>query len=859
MKGLSSIIIIIGLSIQWSFAQYLSLQQKQDSLIHLISIEKNPAPKADLYLQLIQIVHDQNPQKALEFCEISLDICKKTGNTLNEYYTLIEKARCYINLEQNNQAFEIINLLKEKLSDSDNHLLLGKFYMLCDNAYSKTGNYDDASQFAFLALKEYTLANDTSGLSRAYYNIALNYDQVGDYKKALESYILSRNYAKVNNEIDIIKDANNNIGTIYDMLDENERALECYYLALNINNKLNDQEGIVLALNNIGSIYIEMKEYDNALGYLVKALNINKSLNQPDEDAILEYNIGDLYLKTSQFDSAHFYIRKSIEGYKKLNDYNGITDATIQLGDCYFEQKNYHMALENYNQALEWSIKHNFINFHKKALVKMGQTYAVQSNLKKAYNCLLKAEVIADSILLSERREDARITESQLNLKEKANRYEEELSNLRNTQKIEELRRYHVKITLIIIIALAIAVVGVLFWIIIKARSVNHQLLRKNKEIEEQKELFEISNMELREQYIFTETLLNTIPNPVFYTNKSFKLLGFNQAFEKICARTPDELIGVHMNEISSKSDLKCDFELFCNRYEEKHIRQEGKMQFSDNEMHDVIYFNNEITDSDGNPLGRLGIIIDITDLRQVENTLKESKEQLREALNAKDKFFNIVAHDLKNPFNAILGLSNFVSENYESHSPEEIRKFFSLINTSSNHVYNLLDNLLEWARAQSGSIEKVPVVFFISEPINECLNLLGHSIDSKHIKIIKEIPDDFQVFADKNMILTVLRNLIGNAIKYTPDEGKIEIKVKANEEKVYISVIDNGIGIPTENISKLFRIDQPVTTPGLMNEKGTGLGLIICKEFIKQNEGELIVESHINEGSSFTFSLTKA
>jgi signal transduction histidine kinase len=115
-----------------------------------------------------------------------------------------------------------------------------------------------------------------------------------------------------------------------------------------------------------------------------------------------------------------------------------------------------------------------------------------------------------------------------------------------------------------------------------------------------------------------------------------------------------------------------------------------------------------------------------------------------------KNKFLYLLAHIFNNPFNLFWDYQNFVSENYESHSPEEIRKFFSLINTSSNHVYNLLDNLLEWARAQSGSIEKVPVVFFISEPINECLNLLGHSIDSKHIKIIKEIPDDFQVFADK-------------------------------------------------------------------------------------------------------------
>jgi signal transduction histidine kinase len=254
--------------------------------------------------------------------------------------------------------------------------------------------------------------------------------------------------------------------------------------------------------------------------------------------------------------------------------------------------------------------------------------------------------------------------------------------------------------------------------------------------------------------------------------------------------------------------------------------------------------------------MGILGIIIDITDIKDAEKSLKYSQSRLKEVISAKDKFFNIMAHDLKNPFNAVLGLTSLIANDFGNQSEAELKQYIGLINNSSTHIYSLLENLLEWARAQSGSIEKNPTTFLLNEIILECINLFKHSIEQKNIKLISDTLHEIEVFADKNMIMTILRNLLSNAVKFTNKGGTIKIEITKSINLIRISVIDDGVGILAENQEKLFRIDQPVSTPGVEKEKGTGLGLIICQEFIKQNGGSLEVSSEPNNGSNFSFTI---
>ena len=182
------------------------------------------------------------------------------------------------------------------------------------------------------------------------------------------------------------------------------------------------------------------------------------------------------------------------------------------------------------------------------------------------------------------------------------------------------------------------------------------------------------------------------------------------------------------------------------------------------------------------------------------------------------------------------------------------------VINDSATHVYSMLTNLLDWAKSQTDMLEVNPTEFCITEPINEAVAINGYNIDSKQIKIDLQIERDYSVTADKNMVLTVFRNLIGNALKYTPIGGRITITVNdGGSDSVWIAISDTGIGISPENQQRLFDTNHPITTPGLSDEKGSGLGLIICHEFVRRNGGNISVISELGKGSTFLFNLRKA
>ena len=189
--------------------------------------------------------------------------------------------------------------------------------MLNDFYCSSNKDYEQAINFAFSALKEYTISNDTVGLSSVYFNIGLNYYYIDDYKNALASFLASQYFAKYIDNAKLNKDILNSIGNIYDALDENDKALEYYFTALNQNINLNDQAGTVLTLNNIGSIYIEMKKFDEALVYLRRAMLLNDKQNSLTNKALLIYNIGELFLKDQQYDSALTYLNESLKNIYK--------------------------------------------------------------------------------------------------------------------------------------------------------------------------------------------------------------------------------------------------------------------------------------------------------------------------------------------------------------------------------------------------------------------------------------------------------------------------------------------------------------------------------------------------------------
>ena len=247
---------------------------------------------------------------------------------------------------------------------------------------------------------------------------------------------------------------------------------------------------------------------------------------------------------------------------------------------------------------------------------------------------------------------------------------------------------------------------------------------------------------------------------------------------------------------------------------------------------------------------------LEIEERRRTEIALQESENNLKEANAAKDKFFSIIAHDLRNPFNAVIGFSNLLRENISEFNLDEISEYIGYINDSAINAYTLLGNLLDWARSQTNSIQFNPEDINISDIINSTLVILSGEATKKNITISNSVPAQAVVLADSNMISAVLRNLVSNAIKFTRPGGCISLSSNAGEKFYEFTIEDNGVGIQKKDVEKLFRIDTKVYSKGTADESGTGLGLILCKEFIEKNSGSIRVESEYGKGSRFIFTL---
>ncbi len=256
------------------------------------------------------------------------------------------------------------------------------------------------------------------------------------------------------------------------------------------------------------------------------------------------------------------------------------------------------------------------------------------------------------------------------------------------------------------------------------------------------------------------------------------------------------------------------------------------------------------------------GVMINLQKTNQIleeqQHQIQLHIEALKEANNTKDRFFAIISHDLKSPFNGILGLSNMLVEKVQQNNFEGIEEYSGMIRDSSEQALNLLLNLLEWSRSQTGRIDFTPESINIGDSVHEIVDLLANSALQKSITIEPGIPPGLIVFADKLMMGVIFRNLISNAVKFTNTGGKIVITSTEEKDEFIFSVTDNGIGMSALTLGKLFRIDEAYSTVGTQNEYGTGLGLILCKEFVEKHGGHIWAESEEGKGSRFNFSIPK-
>ena len=381
-----------------------------------------------------------------------------------------------------------------------------------------------------------------------------------------------------------------------------------------------------------------------------------------------------------------------------------------------------------------------------------------------------------------------------------------------------------------------------------------NQIVTSVTDITERKEM-EISLKKSEEKY---RRLIEIQGEGFGIVDKDERFIFTNPAADKIMGVPTGKLVGRTIHEfVSSETSSLLNVETGNrmkgeqNTYEMEFIRADGAKRV-------MLVTATPTFNDQGEFESSLGIFLDITDRKKIENELKKNEVELK-ALNAtKDKLFSIIAHDLRGPIGTSADLLEVMIESYDNFSSDEQMKMLEILRNSAKSTYQLLETLLNWAIIQTGNMVFKPELFNLTTCIESTVSNLVPTALSKNISILFNPAGEVFSYADPNMIQLVLRNLIGNAIKYTFRGGTIEVKVDSSGHKTVISIADNGIGMNEEVRKSLFVQNKTSSKYGTENEKGTGLGLVLCKEFIDKHKGEIRVESELGKGSCFFIDIPK-
>lgn len=357
---------------------------------------------------------------------------------------------------------------------------------------------------------------------------------------------------------------------------------------------------------------------------------------------------------------------------------------------------------------------------------------------------------------------------------------------------------------------------------------------------------------ELQEQKYLLDFLLKMLPENIYFKNRDSRFL-----------RVSDAMAGFFGLGDPSLAIGKTDFDFFSEEHAreafacEQKIMQTGigiynieeKETWPDGHTSWVSTSKVPLTDPSGEVTGTLGVSHNITPRKQAELALEKTNR-------AKDKFLSIIAHDLRNPLNSIMGFADLAIEEHNNTGSPELGRYISIIQSTAYQTYTLLEQLLQWARAHEGEITFNPGSFDLTDLIRQELEFQTEMANQKQIMLRSELLEPFPLVADLNMIRTIIRNLVNNALKFTGINGEILVKSSRNNSETIISVTDTGTGMPQSVCEVIFRLDSKYTTRGTQGEKGSGLGLILCLEFVNRHGGRIWVDSVVGKGTTFSFTI---
>ncbi|MBF0278493.1 MAG: PAS domain-containing protein [SAR324 cluster bacterium] len=371
---------------------------------------------------------------------------------------------------------------------------------------------------------------------------------------------------------------------------------------------------------------------------------------------------------------------------------------------------------------------------------------------------------------------------------------------------------------------------------------VAHENITEKKLVEQQVQIRDHAMQSIAEGITITNPHLPD--NPIVYANPGF---------EQITRYSPDEVIGKNCRFLQGAQTESASLESIRNAIEKQqaclvelqNYRKDGKMFWNRLSI-------TPVRDENGLVTHFVGVQSDVTQQKQYEQQLQNSQAELREMNANKDKLFSIISHDLKSPFHSIMGFAEIFSNDLQDYSYEDLQEFGNHVYSAAKNLYGLLENLLQWSQIQTGKMEYNPVILDASEIVSSVVGLLQGNALQKNIDLVSDLQGDGSIKVDLVMLQLIFQNLISNSLKFTKPGGRVKVSSLNKKNFVELLVSDNGIGISSEQLSSLFTVGEQVSTLGTAQEKGTGLGLILCKELIEKNGGQIEVESEPGKGTQF-------
>lgn len=826
----------IGLLIR--FKEYKTANQKIEAAIQKADREKMYALSAkytELKVELLkqQKLHDEALRLLLS------KILKYEKEHHTEAYSIAYQTlgKLYFQTEQFSNATDCYKkalLGFQTLHDTLSEITIYKNLSL---TYRGLSRFDDAESRLDKARK-LAIAKDLPAELADVFNLMGSLMlRSGKMAEAIEYYEQSRT---IREELDYIHSAAatiENLSRAQRRLNRFDDALASLKTAIALREQLNDYRNLAATYNEIGNLYAEQKRYADALMNYLTSLKIRKEHQFGEDIARSLTNIGITYGKIGSPSNALNYLEQAIEIIEDQGDPLSQAYIFVQHGNTLRELNRPLDAIGSFSQALKLRKQTGNLQSIAQAHKSLSYAYMDLKQYKNAYEHLSRALEIAKN--LGDEIQMADIFNELGNIYLLTKEYPQAISYFQQSALLYS-KQHNIEKR-----ALCLRKIG-------EAQIALGRFQHAHENLELALKLSSnADNPKLRElifhAYYDFYLQKGEYQKALEYYTKSISV---RDSIEQ--SKNREEIWEATFNlelyeQIDQIKQIEIQMEVLRAETELKTVQLEKEK----------LLRNLIATTSAFIIILAIGILYGFFIIRRknknlstANEKLSQSEQELKKLIQTKDRLFSIIAHDLRSPFTALLGFTELLTQ--QDLSPEQTREFSEHLHTSSLKLVNLIENLLQWSRSQLGSIKLTPETINLAGMVNEIIHVQQLQADAKEINIQSRVDDNHTLFADYQTLATVLRNLISNGIKFTPNGGSIAIATEESGNGLIISVSDTGVGMSSDEIDKLFKIEESYTKPGTNNEAGTGLGLIVCKEFVELNGGQIRVLSTLGVGTTF-------